>query len=376
MTAGDEATQIYTDSGVVNIGTQISVGEVLEIGRAAAKAVLMESWPVAEKLIDQRMQLVLDSVVQKMRAKDDRLLERFKDPRFLAALSSAEKSFAESGDSQLCEILTGLLTDLAYNDIRSRREIILRESIECAPRLTSRHLNALSVIFRTTKMPYRFSANVAGLLARLNEDFAPYFNDIPTDPIDYSYMGATGAGIYMPATSRSIASIIYDAHRGAMHQPFTLSDLEHVFPATYHQFLDKRTKNRRVEYEDRRLEYALELVEEVPDKPTPSAREQVPLRLKWEVSSRLLSNVEKIVLNLSPLERKMRDFIMSRTLPEDSFTVKIRDEQPDLWSFFELLQKTSALNFQPSPVGYMLARYEMASRSPEIAAHIDTLFED
>ena len=65
MTAGDDATQVYTDSGVINIGTVLTVTEVREIALGVAKSVFLDSLPIARDLIVARTEHITDEVIRK-----------------------------------------------------------------------------------------------------------------------------------------------------------------------------------------------------------------------------------------------------------------------------------------------------------------------
>jgi hypothetical protein len=358
MTAGDDATQVYTDSGVINVGTIMTVSEVLEIGKGAARTVLMESWPFAEKLIDQRIGIILEQIIKKMQVKDETLLNRFKDPRFLGPLVSIERSFAETGDRELGGILSGLLADLADEPIRTRREIVLRESIECAPKLTTQHLNALTVILRITRVLHDLALGVDQLLSLLDSELRPYFGVIPADSFDYSYMGATQAGAFVRAIGSSVYGRIYTAHRNAMYDPIDANELGQMYSGSIEQMQSD-------------LNEIVHMIE-VPYEISGSQK----FKLKTDQVKKILSADTKVIQSLTPAETKFREFLRSRSVNEQQFTALVRDKNPELAQFFDLIESTGALHFQLSPVGIMLARHEMENRSPEMAAQVDALFED
>lgn len=360
MSAGNDAVQMHTDHGTINYGTVLTLSEVLEIGKGAARTVLMESWPFAEKLIDQRIQIILESLIKKMQEKDEALLNKFRDPRFLAALVSIEKSFAETGDIELGEILTGLLTDLASKELRSRREIVLREAIECAPRLTTKHLNALSVILRIDRIRYPFDRTVAVFISSLAGDLSPYFNAIPDDNFDYEYMGATEAGTYLRMVESNIFERVYYSHRNALYEPFAIDDFVNYL----------KEKVPSIEEFTACLNDVSGLLKVVPDDP------QNRIKLDWEDGERVLRYADQGTHTVTLGEQYLHEFLMSRSMSLSQFEDAIRNQQPELGKFLDTLQSSRAFDFRLSPVGIMLARHEIGSRSPESAAQIDALFDD
>lgn len=359
MTAGDDAIQLHTDTGTINYGTNITVTDVLEIGKSAARTVMLESWPFAEKIIDQRIELILNRIIDRMREKDEALLNRFKDPRFLAALVSVEKSFAETGDEELGEILSGLLADLASKSIRSRREIVLRQAVECAPRLTTKHLNALSVIFRISRIRYPYASTASELIAAIDNDLSPYYDAVPKDAFDYEYIGATEAGTYLRMTQSPVSERIYTAHRNALYKPFVIND-----------FVSEVNQGIAIEEIESRMNDVVSVIRLVPEDP------EQRLKLEPEASDRILSVDSAVISTLKPGEQSLREFLRGRSLTQAEFGAAIREEQPNLADFLEHLGLTGAFNLQLSPVGLMLARHEMVSRAPETATQLDTLFDD
>lgn len=357
---GDDATQVYTDSGVINIGTVLTVTEVREIALDVARSVFLDSLPIARDLIVARTEHITDEVIRKITEKHEKLYQRFQDPRFLGPLASIQRNFAETGDPELGGILSGLLADLAGEPIRTRREIVLRESIECAPKLTTQHLNALSVIFRVQRVVHNLAIDANQLLSLLDGELRPYFGAIPADSFDYSYIGATQAGTYIPTVGGNVYGRVYWSHQNAMYEPFDVNELPQIFSGGIEQ----------IESDLNEIVHMIEVPYEL------SQAGVQKLKLKHDQVTRILSNDSKMIQELTAAETRFREFLRNRSISEQAFTANVRDTNPDLAQFFDLIDSTGALHFHLSPVGIMLARHEMENRSPETAAQVDTLFED
>lgn len=76
-----------------------------------------------------------DKVLDRINETNPGLFVRWDDPRFLAVVTSAQRSYAETGDEDLTDVLASLVVGLAALPIRSRREIILRQAVDLAPKL-------------------------------------------------------------------------------------------------------------------------------------------------------------------------------------------------------------------------------------------------
>ncbi|MCP3811198.1 hypothetical protein NLX62_02420 [Mycobacteriaceae bacterium Msp059] len=292
-------------------------------------------------------------VITRATARDPELLERFVDPRAQVALLKAQEAYGETGDDELGKILAGLVVDLVSESPRTRREIVLREAIECAPRLTSQHLAALSVIVELKNMRYRWARDVGGLLESFDRDFRPFYDRIPTDAFEYGYMGATAAGSYLPGLGNTAYDAVFNGHPNAMYAPFPIEDVPDEWVPD--------------EASGKELSAMLWLLNS----------EQVEKR-----RIKLAPDAADVVLRANPdatpplteMQKNLRQFLKDRSIDAGAFKAHLRESYPELAAFFDVIDSTLALHFTPSPVGSMLARHEMATRSPETAAEMDKLF--
>ena len=354
MEAGDGAIQVHTDRGTVHLtGTILSVAEIRQIALDAAKTVLLESWPIAEQLIAHRAEQITDIVIERMGAKDRSLFQRFQDPRFLAPLVSVQRSFAETGDRDLGSLLAGLLADLAAEPIRSRRDIVLREAIDCAPRLAAQHLNALTVIVMLKNMRYRWAPDVDILLEGLDRDLRPYYGAIPTDSFEYNYLGATAAGSYLPGLGATAYNTIFNGHANAMYRPFPPDEIPKEWTPD--------------EEKGKELAAMLWLQRTEPI-------ENSRVKLAPDAADVILSSDYDTEAKLTDMQKNLRNFVKPRSISAEDFKAAVEGKCPELADFFKIVDSTMALHFQPSPVGQMLARHEIATRSPKSAAEMDKLF--
>ena len=63
-------------------------------------------------------------------------------------------------------------------------------------------------------------------------------------------------------------------------------------------------------------------------------------------------------------------------IDENDFTTELREKKPALADFLDTIDRASALNFRPSPVGMMIARQAVTTRSPQAAQEMDKLFAE
>ena len=202
FTAGDSSTNtanvLNTGAGTVNVnGLQVTLTELrqlaIDAGHAevlpAARAVASET---AKAEIERRFVVITDKVLGRINGTDPGLFVRWADPRFLAVLTSAQRSYAETGDEDLGDLLANLVASIAAQPIRSRREIILRQAIDVAPRLTTAHINALTVNMYLGNYQLTQPLDTDALIGAFDTLLSPYYGRLPTSALDYQYMSSTG----------------------------------------------------------------------------------------------------------------------------------------------------------------------------------------
>ena len=280
---------------------------------------------------------------------DPALLSNLRKPRVQAALVSAQKSYAETGDpdtktgdTDLGRVLARLVSKLAAEETRGLAEIAFREAIEVAPKLTRRQMNALSVVTIFNSMGWPALDTAAELAARLDAIFSPYYEQIPTNVFEYSYMSASGVGTYI------FGPDAYEHLRtkspNAMRKYFRLDQIAAA---------EITTELRQV------------LVERVPG-------ESYQWRLREDAGKTIVNGLSG---NNLQKRRVATEFMKNQTLSVDELRAVFTEEKPRLAEFMAHLEATKALWLTPNAVGYLLAKEEIALRFPE-SDFADRLAED
>lgn len=225
----------YTD--VRQISVDASRAEVLPAARAVASQAA-----IAE--IDRRSDVLTDKVLERINETDPGLFVRWDDPRFLAALTSAQRGYAETGDDDLGEVLASLVAGLASERIRSRREIILRQAIDVAQNLTTEHINALVTIMVITRMRLDTPYSTDGLINALDGLLSPFYVHLPSSEIDYQYMSSTGVcyNDQLHQFAGGPYQRLYEKYPNSMYPAFTFPELREDFWRDDNPLLDENTK--------------------------------------------------------------------------------------------------------------------------------------
>lgn len=305
-----------------------------------------------------RFQEFTDIVLARFEGRGAFLYSRFTDPRFIAPLASSHRAFAETGDRALGEILAGLLVEFAeVTPVRSRREIVLREAIECAPKLTSSYFAALATILLLQQKTF-YRSGLNDLLTAIDDEFEPYRNRLPLSRLDASHMAAVGTGDYYLGLDLAGGpyGAIHRKYANLMYEPFPLQDAP-----------------ESVRIEDAKSPI-LGYVDTSEGDPT-----QGTVRVLPDFANELLSQDFKVQaesLKWPAYKKDLRRFIQERAITVADLKRKIVDSHPELGRFMNHVEEMQFVVFTLSPVGIMLARQEIARHSPQDAAQIDAFFKD
>ena len=90
----------------------------------------------------------------------------------------------------------------------------------------------------------------------------------------------------------------------------------------------------------------------------------------------VLSNADNVVNQLTEPQKQLRAMVQQRSLSVEQFKDRVIELKPALADFLGFIQRTGALSgFQLHPVGFILAQHEVATRTPQLAALIDSAID-
>jgi hypothetical protein len=306
-----------------------------------------------------------DKVVDRINETNPGLFVRWNEPRFLAVLTSVQRSYAETGDEDLGNTLASLVAGLASKPIRSMHEIVLRQAIDVAPHLTSAHLKALTVNLLLTRFHFNQAYDTELLITALDTQFSPYYGELPSSQLDYSYMSSTGVGSYMEGLQdlgNRPYQLVHKRYPNSMYPSFAFAEIQEIVSA-----------------EDQRL---LAILPDSPDDVVQTGEttrianiDRARFRVVDDRAAAILSNVHGAEEQLTEPERQLRTKVRERSLSADQFRDQITELKPELAEFLRFLEESGAMNFQLHPVGIVLARHEMGDRAPHLATQIDDAFD-
>ncbi|GAA11015.1 LPO_1073/Vpar_1526 family protein [Gordonia alkanivorans] len=353
------------DINLSNVGNTFNIyGQGISREEAAGicREVLHMSMPdiTAAALEDfsERGERLTLAVLERVIARDPKLLNRFSEPRIQIALSAAQKGYGETGDEDLGALLANLVSEMISEPVRTHREQLLRQCVDLAPKLSLLQLNGIAVVARLTLKYYPNIVDPQTLLGALDEGLRPYYGSIPSDYLEYEYMQALGVWSERQVTAEAFGgkytayTVIHGSHRHSMCKPFRLDELPPEIVIAELAGLIQLTS---------------------PDSdlhlPSPALADDI-LESKRRDGFMGASREKK---ELTSRDR-FADFVRKRSIDEDEFESVAKDSFPELAEFLETLTTSGALRFRLGAVGMMLADQELAIRDPEGKAPMSGYF--
>lgn len=274
-------------------------------------------------------------------------ISNLRRPSAQAALLAAQESYAQTGDPNtgagdipLARMLARLVAKAVIGQTRTLEEIVFQRAIRTAPLLTHQQLNSLSVLAIFGSFTFN-GENPAEVISNLDNFYSPYYGQIVTGDLEYSYMESTGAGKSELILPPGVYARIRKIHRAAMRNSFYMSEVPANVTAQHRaEYLESDPHNEML------CRVRADKIAELLD-----ARQDVVA-----MASAVLSGGDSLI--------ELREFVEQRMYSEGELKEQIEREAPNLFKFLELLDRTGAIYFRPSTIGLILADQELGLRFP------------
>lgn len=358
QSAGDGANQYSADKMQI-IQNYGNTDEVKELARQEAREVVKNSLPeiaaAASATLMERgnwfVDLVLD-IIEKHH--DPRLFARMSDPRIQIALMSAQRDYSESNDTHLGHLLATIVTDMMSETTRTHDELLLKQCLEIAPKLSQQELATLAVLTHLNTV-YSAVTDPTTLLHAIDSTFSPYYGGIVSDYRELSYMESIGVftqSHFPPSTlggECNAYTIAAGVNTQAALPPFELTDLPPGIQAS------ELPKFVRPSFEGISIATASERISKYVVHPE--------LRDEMNTASemRIFGCAKNAVIR--PEIEILEQFASSRMLVESDFDRAARERYPRLAEFFDELMNVGVLRFAPTATGRKLAEQEIIARN-------------
>lgn len=151
----------------------------------------------AAKIASERAEDLVKKLLLALPENDSKVIASFKEPDMHLTLLEAQMGYARSGDANLEQVLIDLLVRRALEEQNSEKSMILSESIKVVPKLTTTHLDSLTIILLLTRTNLGGFMESHNLATQLETMLAPFLKNISLDASSYEYLNYTGCGSIM-----------------------------------------------------------------------------------------------------------------------------------------------------------------------------------
>jgi hypothetical protein len=177
-----------------NVTVGVSVAEARSIAHDVAKLTFYELTGVARDVMSERVAEITEQVISRIEEEYPTGLRKAVDPDFQHALFTVQKHYGRTGDKDLGALLVDLLVDRSKLDDRGILQIVLNESLEVAPKLTTQQISNLAVGFLFRYTQNHGVKNDASLGAYFDEHVSPFVSALSKSPGSFRHLEFAGCG--------------------------------------------------------------------------------------------------------------------------------------------------------------------------------------
>jgi len=211
------------DSSVNIQAEQITFGLSYDEARAMAQDVFDANFyklaGIARETAKDRADEILNQLLTKLKEKNPMGLNMAQDPDFQYSLFNVQKEYARTGNKELGDILVDILVDRTKEVNRSLKRIVLNESLQTAPKLTSNQYAALSVLLILIHTIYLRMVNFSEFSKYLERELSPFVPELVKGETCYRHLVYAGCGTF-EAGSATIEGIFLKNYPLLFVKPF------------------------------------------------------------------------------------------------------------------------------------------------------------
>lgn len=207
---------------------QISIGPTYQDVKAIALEVFKSNFAqlsdIAMDTAQTRAEEITNQFLDELMKKNPQGLKSAKEPAFQYALFTVQKEYAKSGDKDLGSVLVDILVDRTKEVNRNLMQIVLNESLETAPKLTSNQYTTLSVIFLLKYTRYLRMINFNEFSQYYGRMISPFVSQLVKENACYQHLEYAGCGT-IGIGSRSIEDILLKTYPILFVKPFNKEEV-------------------------------------------------------------------------------------------------------------------------------------------------------
>lgn len=216
--SGDNSTTVQAET--VNINQGLNYSEVKDIALDVFNSNFLQLSKEALNTAVQRAEEITNDFIERLKKDKPDSLESAKDPGFQSALYEVQKNYAKTGDKDMADVLVDILVDRIEHKERDLKQIVLDESINVIPKLTSSQLDTLTIIFLLKYSVNYGVVNIATLKQYLTNNIKPFTDNLSKENSLYQHLEFAGCGS-ISIGSKNIEDIFKNTYRGLFYKGFT-----------------------------------------------------------------------------------------------------------------------------------------------------------
>lgn len=175
----------------------ISYSEARTIAMDVYKANFLRLAEDAATIAARRAEALTDAFLVELRKREPQAISSMSDPGMQMALFTAQREYAKTGNKSLERLLVDLLADRAEKGKEGIERIVLDESINVVSKLTSIHLDSLSVVLLMTRAIVDTASGSSGFRKYIQGALAHFIHDLSDDSSCYEHLEYAGCGSIM-----------------------------------------------------------------------------------------------------------------------------------------------------------------------------------
>lgn len=223
--ASDGSTAIQAAGNVTVVQVGMSYEQVKDMALDVFRANFYEMAGKAQDIARARAEEITEEFLSKLQKENPQQFNNAEDPDFQYAFYTVQREYARNGDKDLGDLLVDLLCDRSKQEKRDILQIVLNESLNIAPKLTTEQLSVLSIVFLFGYTQNFSVGNHEMLGAYLDKHAKPFSEKLIKNIACYQHLEFTGCGTTGVTMQRKLSNVIGTIYQGQFLKGFDQATL-------------------------------------------------------------------------------------------------------------------------------------------------------
>lgn len=186
--------QIESENVNISMNGGITYSDAKEIAQDVFNSNFYKLSEQAGQIAQKRANEFIDLFLSQLSKRNPKSMSSMNNPNMQYALFTAQKEYARTGDKALSETLVDVLVDLAKENNRTLKQIVLEESLSIISKLTTEQLDVLSFIFILRYSKNYGINNFETLNKYINKYLRPFVSKLTKENSCYQHLEFCGCG--------------------------------------------------------------------------------------------------------------------------------------------------------------------------------------